>query len=132
MKTIITYGTFDLLHIGHISMLKRARSYGDRLIVGLSTDEFNLLKNKHAVNSYEHRKIILESIHYVDLVIPEYSWAQKKEDILKYDVDLFIIGNDWMNKFDDLKEVCDVLYLERTPGISSSQLFHTLRNMNYD
>lgn len=129
MKTILTYGTFDLLHVGHISLLKRAKSYGDHLIVGLSTDEFNLLKNKRSVHSYEHRKIILEAISYIDFVMPEYSWSQKEEDIKKYNVDIFIIGDDWKYKFDDLKRLCEVIYLERTPDISSSKLINIL-NIN--
>lgn len=122
MKTILTYGTFDLTHAGHISILERAKSYGDKLIVGLSTDEFNLVKNKHSVFSFQHRRIILEAIRYVDLVIPENCWSQKEIDIQDYNVDILVMGNDWEGHFDDLKHLCKVLYLERTKGISTTYL----------
>ncbi len=127
MKTILTYGTFDLTHAGHISMLERARSYGDKLIVGLSTDEFNLVKNKHSVFSFQHRRIILEAIRYVDLVIPENSWSQKEMDIQDYNVDMLIMGDDWAGHFDHLKHLCQVLYLKRTEGISTSYLKNILQ-----
>jgi len=123
MKTVITYGTFDMLHRGHINMLRRARELGDFLIVALSTDEFNLKeKDKEAAYPYEDRKLILEAIRYVDLVIPEESWGQKVEDIRKHDVDVFVIGEDWQGKFDFLKEYCEVVYLPRTAGISTTQI----------
>ncbi|WP_367606811.1 glycerol-3-phosphate cytidylyltransferase [Legionella sp. W05-934-2] len=131
MKTIITYGTFDLTHAGHISMLARAKSYGDRLIVGLSTDEFNLVKNKHSVFSYQHRRIILEAIRYVDMVIPEHSWSQKEKDIQDYNVDIFIMGNDWEGQFDNLKKLCQVIYLERTEGISTTFLKNMFKSMHH-
>jgi len=120
MRTVITYGTFDLLHIGHINLLRRARELGDRLIVGVSTDEFNAKKGKKALQPFEHRKSIVESLRFVDLVIPEVNWEQKSEDIKQYDVDLFVMGNDWESHFDFLKDVCQILYLPRTPGISSN------------
>lgn len=123
MKKIITYGTFDMLHRGHINMLRRARELGDFLIVALSTDEFNLKeKSKEAVYPYEERKFILEAVRYVDLVIPEESWVQKVEDVRKHDVDVFVIGEDWQGKFDFLKEYCEVVYLPRTAGISTTQI----------
>lgn len=122
MRKIITYGTFDLFHYGHISLLRRAKEEGDFLIVGLSTDEFNTEKGKISYFNYEQRKQMLESIRYVDLVIPEESWTQKKDDVLRYDVDLFVIGDDWIGKFDFLKEFCEVKYLARTPEISSTQI----------
>jgi len=122
MKRVITYGTFDLLHIGHINLLRRAKQYGDYLIVALSTDEFNAIKGKKAYYPYEHRKAILESIRYVDLVIPERSWEQKIEDVQKYDVDVFVMGDDWEGKFDFLKEYCEVIYLPRTVGISTTKI----------
>ena len=106
MKRVMTYGTFDLLHYGHINILKRAKSLGDYLIVGLSSDEFNELKGKKSVMSYEERKEILESIRYVDKVIKESSWEQKVDDIIKYNIDVFVIGDDWEGKFDFLKEYC--------------------------
>lgn len=123
MKRVITYGTYDLLHYGHINLLRRARELGDYLIVGLSTDAFNWEeKQKVCYFSYEKRKSIIEAIRYVDLVIPETSWEQKKTDIVKFQADIFVIGDDWKGKFDELNEVCEVVYLERTPEISSTQM----------
>ena len=123
MKRIITYGTFDLLHYGHINLLRRAKQQGDYLIVALSTDEFNWSsKQKKCFFEYERRKALLEAIRFVDLVIPENSWEQKVDDIKLYHVDKFVIGNDWEGKFDFLKEHCEVVYLERTPEISTTQI----------
>lgn len=128
MKKVITYGTFDLLHYGHIRLLKRAHALGDYLIVGLSTDEFNeLQKHKEAYNTYPERKYILEAIRYVDEVIPEKDWDQKIKDVQKYDIDTFVMGNDWEGKFDFLKPYCKVEYLERTPGISTTQIKKDLK-----
>lgn len=133
MKRVITYGTFDLLHYGHINLLRRAKQQGDYLIVALSTDEFNWNeKRKKCYFSYEKRKQLLEAIRYVDLVIPEESWAQKRTDVREYHVDTFVMGDDWQGKFDFLKEEgCEVVYLPRTPEISSSQIkadLHTIEN----
>ncbi len=124
MKKVITYGTFDLLHYGHIQLLRRARALGDYLIVGLSTDEFNEReKGKHSYFSYAQRKLLLEAIRYVDEIIPEESWEQKRSDIRRFGVDVFVIGDDWKGKFDELKEEgAEVVYLPRTPEISSSQI----------
>jgi len=122
IKKIITYGTFDLLHVGHIEILRRAKALGDYLIVGLSTDEFNEQKHKQAFHPYEDRKTILEAIKYVDLVIPEYSWDQKIADIEKYNIDIFVMGSDWKGKFDFLNDYCEVVYLPRTQGISTSKV----------
>lgn len=122
MKRVMTYGTFDLLHYGHINILKRSKSLGDYLIVGLSSDEFNELKGKKSVMSYEERKEILESIRYVDKVIKESNWEQKVDDIIKYNIDVFVIGDDWEGKFDFLKEYCEVVYLPRTKSISTTLL----------
>lgn len=124
MKRVITYGTFDLLHFGHINLLRRAKELGDYLIVVLSTDEFNWNeKQKKSYFTYEQRKAILEAIRYVDLVVPEDNWDQKRTDMHKYDVDTFVMGNDWEGKFDFLKEEgVEVVYLSRTPDISSSQI----------
>ena len=124
MKRVITYGTFDLLHYGHINLLRRAKQQGDYLIVALSTDEFNWNeKRKKCYFSYEKRKQLLEAIRYVDLVIPEESWEQKRTDVKEYHVDTFVMGDDWEGKFDFLKEEgCEVIYLPRTPEISSSQI----------
>lgn len=121
MKTVITYGTFDLLHKGHIYLLQRAKELGDYLIVALSTDEFNKdKKNKVCAQPYEERKLILESLRFVDEVIPEEDWEQKVKDVLEHHVDVFTIGDDWKGKFDFLKEYCDVVYLKRTEGISTT------------
>lgn len=122
MKTVITYGTFDLLHYGHIQLLKRAKELGDYLIVAVSTDEFNFrMKNKICVQSYQERKLILESLRFVDLVIPEENWEQKIDDVKDHNVDIFVIGDDWKGKFDFLKNYCDVKYIPRTPGISTTE-----------
>lgn len=123
MKRIITYGTFDLLHYGHINLLRRAKALGDYLIVGLSTDEFNWNeKQKKCFFSYEQRKSLLEAIRYVDLVIPETCWEQKARDVQEFYIDTFVIGNDWEGKFDELKAYCNVVYLPRTPEISTTQI----------
>jgi glycerol-3-phosphate cytidylyltransferase len=122
MKTVLTYGTFDMLHYGHLEILRRAKEHGDRLIVGLSTDEFNNEKEKQSHLSYDKRKELLEALEYVDLVIPENTWEQKTQDVLKNQVDIFIMGDDWKGKFDFLKDYCEVLYLPRTDGISSTKL----------
>ena len=128
MKRIITYGTFDLLHYGHINLLRRAKQQGDYLIVGLSTDEFNLKdKNKVCYFDYDKRKALLEAIRFVDLVIPEKTWDQKVDDVVKYQADTFVIGDDWEGKFDFLKEYCEVIYLPRTPEISTSQIKDELK-----
>jgi len=121
MKTVITYGTFDILHRGHINLLKRARALGDRLIVCLSSDEFNSGKHKSSLLNYENRKSVLESIRYVDMVLPEISWDQKIQDIKKYNADIFVMGDDWKGKFDFLEEYCNVVYLPRTEDISTTQ-----------
>jgi glycerol-3-phosphate cytidylyltransferase len=119
-KIVITYGTFDVLHYGHMKLLKRAKELGDYLIVGLSTDEFNSVKGKKSYYTFDHRKELLESIKYVDKVIPEKGWEQKVNDLIKNDVDIFVMGNDWEGKFDFLSEYCRVIYLTRTEGISST------------
>lgn len=128
MKRIITYGTYDLLHYGHIKLLQRAKSLGDYLIVGLSTDEFNWNeKHKKCYFTYEERKEMLEALRCVDLVIPEENWEQKKEDMHLYHIDTFVIGDDWKGKFDFLKdEGVEVIYLPRTPEISTTQIKHDL------
>jgi glycerol-3-phosphate cytidylyltransferase len=128
VKRVITYGTFDLIHRGHINLLKRCKEIGDYLIVGLSTDEFNLTKNKIACYTYEHRKYILESIKYVDQVIPETCWEQKIDDIINLNVDILVMGDDWAGTFDFLKPYCEVIYLPRTEGISSSEIKNSIEN----
>ena len=124
MKRVITYGTFDLLHYGHINLLQRAKACGDYLIVALSTDEFNWNeKQKKWFFPYERRKLLLEAIRYVDLVIPEENWEQKVTDVHEYHIDTFVIGDDWTGKFDFLKdEGCEVVYLPRTPEISTTKI----------
>ncbi|HBM3709862.1 TPA: glycerol-3-phosphate cytidylyltransferase, partial [Listeria monocytogenes] len=122
MKKVITYGTFDLIHWGHIRLLERAKALGDYLIVAISTDEFNRIKHKEAYHNFEHRKLILEAIRYVDEVIPESNWEQKLEDVKNRDIDIFVMGDDWEGEFDFLKPYCEVVYLPRTDGISTSKI----------
>lgn len=124
MKKVITYGTFDLLHYGHINILRRARELGDYLVVVLSSDEFNWNeKGKKCYFTYEQRKAILEAIRYVDLVVPETNWDQKRSDVHEYDIDVFVMGDDWKGKFDFLEEEgVEVVYLPRTPEISTTQI----------
>jgi len=122
MRRVITYGTYDLLHWGHVRLLKRAKALGDYLIVALSTDDINEFKGKKAYHNYEERKMMLEALRYVDLVIPEADWEQKRDDIVKYQVDVFAIGDDWEGKFDYLKELCEVVYLPRTEGVSTTKI----------
>ena len=126
MRKVITYGTFDLLHVGHVRLFKRLKELGDHLIVGVSTDEFNLGKGKRSVFAYEDRAEIVRSIAYVDEVVPEVSWDQKRRDIVERGVDIFAIGVDWEGKFDDLRDVCEVIYLDRTDGISTTSIKGTL------
>lgn len=128
MRRVLTYGTFDLLHYGHIEILRRAKALGDYLVVALSTDEFNEAKGKLAYHSYETRKKMLEAIRYVDLVIPEDNWEQKANDVKEYHIDVVVMGSDWAgsDKFDYLKEYCEVVYLERTPGVSTTSIKHDL------
>ncbi len=130
MKRVITYGTFDLLHYGHINLLRRAKAMGDYLVVVLSTDEFNWNeKQKKCYFSYEERKNLLEAIRYVDLVIPETNWEQKITDVQEYHIDTFVMGDDWEGKFDFLKEYCEVVYLSRTPEISTTQIKQDLQGV---
>lgn len=123
MRKVITYGTFDLLHAGHINLLRRAKELGDYLIVVVSTDEFNWnAKQKKCYFSYEERKKLVEAVRYVDLVIPEENWDQKISDVKEYHVDTFVMGDDWKGKFDFLKDYCEVVYLPRTEGISTTKI----------
>jgi len=122
MKTIITYGTFDLFHYGHLRLLQRAKALGDYLIVAVSTDAFNDIKGKRSYYPYEERARIVEAIKYVDKVIPENNWEQKISDIKAHKVDIFVMGDDWEGKFDFLQDYCDVVYLKRTDGISSTSI----------
>ena len=122
MKKVITYGTYDLLHVGHINLLRRAKELGDYLVVVLSSDEFNEIKHKSAYHCYEDRKIILEAIKYVDEVIPEFEWEQKIKDVKENNIDVFVMGDDWKGQFDFLKDYCEVEYLTRTAGVSTTQI----------
>lgn len=128
MKRILTYGTFDLLHYGHIRLLKRAKELGDYLVVAVSTDEFNKIKGKKSYHNYETRKKMLEAVRYVDLVIPEHNWEQKIQDVKDYKIDIVVMGSDWAgsDKFDYLKDFCEVIYLDRTQGISTSKIKNDL------
>ena len=122
MNKIITYGTFDLFHFGHLALLRRAKELGDYLIVGVSTDKFNIIKNKKSIYSFKDRISIVKQIKYVDEVIPENNWEQKKDDILKHIIKIFVMGSDWKNKFSDLNNITQVIYLPRTKNISSTKL----------
>ena len=128
IKRVITYGTFDMFHIGHLKLLQRLKKLGDELIVAVSTDEFNRGKGKKVMIPYEQRAEIVANIKCVDMVIPESSWEQKIEDIKKYNIDIFAIGDDWKGKFDFLKEYCEVVYLPRTKDISTTKLKKSLTN----
>ena len=121
-KTVLTYGTFDLLHYGHLEILRKASLLGHKLIVGVSTDKFNEIKGKTCILPYQKRKDLLDSLDFVDKVIPEENWQQKITDIQDNNIDIFVMGNDWEGKFDELKELCKVIYLPRTKGISSTKL----------
>lgn len=134
MKRILTYGTYDLLHYGHIRLLKRAKALGDYLIVALSTDEFNELKGKKAYHSYEERKEMLEAIRYVDLVIPEDNWEQKINDVKEYKVDVVVMGSDWAGskRFEYLNDYCEVIYLDRTDGVSTTKIKEDLKDLPHD
>ena len=122
MKTVITYGTFDLFHVGHVRLLSRLNQLGDRLVIGLSTDEFNKVKGKNVVIPYEERREVLLACRYVDHVFPEENWEQKRQDIIREKADIFAIGDDWIGKFDDLKDIVNVLYLPRTQNISTTDI----------
>jgi len=130
MKKVITYGTFDLFHYGHLKILERAKSYGDYLVVAVSSDEFNAIKGKKCTYSYEHRAEIVKAIKFVDEVIREDTWEQKIIDIEENKIDVFVMGNDWKGKFDFLKNYCRVEYLTRTPNISTTEIKHTIKNHN--
>jgi glycerol-3-phosphate cytidylyltransferase len=127
MIKVITYGTFDLFHYGHLRILERARELGDYLVVAVSTDEFNSIKGKKCTYPYEHRSKIVEAIKCVDEVIPENNWEQKSDDIKNHSIDVFVIGDDWKGKFDFLKEQCEVVYLARTDDISTTQIKEEIR-----
>lgn len=131
MKKVITYGTYDLLHTGHINLLKRAKALGDYLVVAISTDEFNAGKGKKAYYTFEQRKAILEAIRYVDEVIPENNWEQKIDDVKRHNIDTFVMGDDWKGEFDFLEEHCEVIYLPRTVGISTTQIKKDLNKTNH-
>lgn len=128
-RRVLTYGTYDLLHYGHVRLLKRAADLGDFLVVALSTDEFNALKDKESFYSYEIRKEMLEAVKYVDLVIPERTWEQKREDVIANQIDIVVMGDDWRGdqRFESLKDICEVIYLDRTEGISTSEVREELK-----
>jgi glycerol-3-phosphate cytidylyltransferase len=132
LRTVLTYGTYDLLHRGHVLLLQRAKQLGDYLIVGLSTDAFNEVKGKKCYYSYDERLLILSAIRFVDRVIPEDTWDQKRRDIVEFGVTTFVMGDDWAGKFDDLKDLCEVVYLPRTPGISTNEVKDYLSTLDVD
>lgn len=128
---IITFGTFDLLHIGHINILKNAKSLGDELIVGVSTDKFSIeKKNRKPIYNENDRKQILESLKFVDKVFFEESFEKKREYIKKYKADIFVMGNDWEGRFDEFNDICKVVYFDRTPSISTTKLIEVIANNN--
>lgn len=128
MKKVLTYGTFDLFHVGHLNVLERAKSLGTHLTVAISTDEFNQIKDKKSTVPFEDRKRIVEALRVVDECIPEFSWDQKIDDVIKYDIDIFVIGDDWQGKFDFLMDYCEVIYLPRTPGISTTEIKDNIKS----
>jgi glycerol-3-phosphate cytidylyltransferase len=128
MIKVITYGTYDLFHYGHLKLLERAKALGDYLIVAVSTDEFNSIKEKKCVYPYEERAEIVKAIRFVDEVIPEETWEQKTRDVKEHNVGIFVMGSDWEGKFDFLKDICEVVYLERTPDISSTEIKTNIKN----
>ena len=130
MTTVLTYGTFDLFHIGHLRLIERLAAMGDRLIVGVSTDAFNAGKGQKSVVSYDDRAAIVQAIKGVDLVLPERAWEQKRADIIEHGVDVFVMGDDWTGKFDELSDVCEVRYLPRTSGVSSTDIKEMLRTLD--
>ena len=130
MKTVITYGTFDLFHHGHVKLLERAKALGDQLVVGVSTDAFNEGKGKKCVHPFEHRQEIVRAIRYVDKVIGEHRWDQKEEDIDANHVDVFVMGDDWKGKFDHLSHLCEIVYLPRTDGVSTTAIKSELASGN--
>lgn len=132
MKVVITYGTFDLFHVGHIRLFKRLSELGDKLVVGISSDEFNELKGKKSFFSYKERAEIVGACRYVDTVFPEHNWEQKRGDIQRYGATIFAMGDDWVGKFDDLSDLCEVVYLPRTEDISTTQIKRTLSNIKKD
>lgn len=129
-KKVITYGTFDLFHMGHLNLLKKLAEMADEVVVGVSTDEFNLLKGKKTVIPFEQRAAIVGSIRYVSKVLPEKTWEQKETDVRDNSIDLFAIGDDWRGEFDNLKQYCDVVYLPRTEGVSTTGLKNTLKALS--
>ena len=126
MRTIITYGTFDLFHVGHVRLLQRLFELGDRLVVGISTDDFNEKKGKKSFYSYEERAEIVASCKYVSEVFPEKEWGQKRLDVMHYSADVFVMGDDWQGKFDELADICEVKYLPRTDAISTTYIKKSL------
>lgn len=130
MKTVITYGTFDIFHVGHLRLLRRARELGDRLLVGVSTDEFNAQKGKKSVFTFEERAEIVGSIKFVDEVFAENSWDQKRADIERFGAHVFVIGDDWTGRFDNLKDLAEVVYLPRTPSVSTTEVKSSLQGFS--
>lgn len=132
MKTVITYGTFDLFHIGHLKLLQRLRALGDRLVVGVSTDEFNAVKGKKTVVPFEHRIEIVRALRYVDDAFPEQRWDQKRDDIRRERAHIFAMGDDWVGKFDELEDECEVVYLPRTRDVSTTEIRQLVAALHAD
>lgn len=129
-KSVLTYGTFDMFHIGHLNLINRIKELGSHVVIGVSTDEFNQEKGKKCVIPYAQRAAIVKAISGVDLVIPESGWDQKRKDIQKYDIDCFVMGHDWEGKFDNLRDICEVMYLPRTEGVSSTEIKEMLKGFS--
>lgn len=130
LKTVVTYGTYDIFHAGHLNLLLRARALGDKLYVGISSDEFNAVKGKRSFFSFDERAKIVEALKCVDGVFREDDWGQKRSDILKYHADIFVMGDDWAGKFDELKDLCEVVYLPRTRGVSTTEIKQALSRID--
>jgi glycerol-3-phosphate cytidylyltransferase len=126
-RTAITYGTYDLFHIGHVNLFRRIKDHYDVLVVAVSTDEFNEVKGKRSAMPFDDRVEMVRSCRYVDVVIPESTWDQKRDDIRRCGADALVMGSDWSGHFDSLRDVCDVVYLPRTEGVSSSELKSVIR-----
>jgi glycerol-3-phosphate cytidylyltransferase len=129
---VLTYGTFDLFHVGHLRLLERLKSMGTHLVVGVSSDEFNTQKGKLSITPYEDRAAIVAACRFVDEVFPEHSWDQKRADIQRLGIDVFGMGNDWHGRFDDLQDLCRVVYLPRTDGVSSTALKGRIKGLNVE
>lgn len=128
MKTIITFGTFDVFHVGHLRILERAKALGDRLIVGVSSDALNIAKkNRPPVYSETERMTIISALKCVDEVFLEESLERKRQYLTQHSADILCMGDDWKGKFDEFSDICEVVYFERTPAISTTEVIEKIR-----